>query len=75
MGAVAVVAAWSSSVAWTGTFLLLLLPGVVVGLLPGQAEHLRRTTGNPRGPLLVWSPVAAAGRAVEATSGARTGSP
>ncbi|MBI1351433.1 MAG: hypothetical protein GC156_09970 [Actinomycetales bacterium] len=43
---------------WPGTFLFLLLPGVVVGLLLGLAEHLRRTTGNPRGRLLVWSPFA-----------------
>ena len=47
-----------SAVTWTGTFVLILLPGLVVGLLLGLAEHLRRTTANPRGRLLVWSPFA-----------------
>ena len=36
-----------SSVSWSGTFGYILLPGVVVGLLLGWAEHLR-TTGGPR---------------------------
>jgi hypothetical protein len=57
-GFMTLVAGWSSTVTWTGTFLFILLPGLVVGLLLGLAEHLRRTTENPRGRLLVWSPFA-----------------
>ena len=45
-----------STVTWTGTFLWILLPGVVTGALLGLAEHLRRADGGPRGRLLVWSP-------------------
>lgn len=50
-----------STVTWVGTFLWILLPGVAVGALLGLAEQLRRTTANPRGRLLVWSPFAFAG--------------
>lgn len=45
-----------SMVTWTGTFLWVLASGVVVGALLGMAEHIRRTTKNPRGRWLVWSP-------------------
>lgn len=45
-----------STVTWTGTFLWILLPGLVTGALLGLAGHLRRSNGNPRGRLLVWSP-------------------
>lgn len=37
-----------SSVSWSGTFGFILLPGLVIGLLLGWAEHLR-TTGGRRG--------------------------
>jgi hypothetical protein len=50
-----------SSVSWNGTFLWVLVPGIAVGALLGFAEHIRRTTGNPRGRWLVWSPFAFAG--------------
>jgi hypothetical protein len=36
----------SSAVEWTGTFVGILLPGVVTGALRGWAEHLRRTGGR-----------------------------
>lgn len=37
----------SSRVEWVGTFAQILLPGVVIGVLLGIAEHLRRTGGRP----------------------------
>ncbi len=44
---------------WTGTFLLILLPGALVGALLGWAEHLRRTEGlrGRRQRWLVVSPL------------------
>lgn len=45
-GLMAVVAGAASTVDWTGTFVWILLPGVVTGLLLGWAEHLRRTGGR-----------------------------
>jgi hypothetical protein len=50
-----------SHVTWAGTYLGILVPGLVVGVLLGLAEHLRRTTADPRGRLLVWSPFAFTG--------------
>jgi len=47
-----------STVTWTGTFMWVLVPGIVVGAMLGLAEHLRGTTANPRGRWLVWSPFA-----------------
>lgn len=35
-----------SSVSWSGTFGYILLPGLLIGLLLGWAEHLRRTGGR-----------------------------
>ena len=35
-----------SHVDWLGTFVLILLPGVLVGAALGWAEHLRRTGGG-----------------------------
>ena len=46
-----------SSVSWSGTFGYILLPGLVVGLLLGWAEHLRRTGGRRRWRWLALSPV------------------
>lgn len=37
-----------SSVSWSGTFAYILLPGLLIGLLLGWAEHLR-TSGGHRG--------------------------
>lgn len=47
-----------STVTWTGTFMWILAPGLVTGLLLGWADHLRRTSANPRGRWLVLSPFA-----------------
>jgi hypothetical protein len=46
-----------SSVSWSGTFGYLLLPGLVIGLLLGWAEHLRRTGGRRHWRLLALSPL------------------
>ena len=46
-----------SSVSWSGTFGYILLPGVVVGLLLGWAEHLRTTGGRRRWRWLALSPL------------------
>jgi hypothetical protein len=40
------VAGLASGVEWVGTFVWILLPGVLVGVLLGWAEHLRRTGGR-----------------------------
>ena len=45
-GFMAEVARLESNVEWVGTFVWILLPGVVVGVLLGWAEHLRRTGGR-----------------------------
>ena len=45
-----------SSFHWSGTFLLVLLPGTLVGAAFGLAEH-RRRTGLPRSRWLVLAPV------------------
>ena len=46
-GFMAQVAQEDSSVSWSGTFGYLLLPGLLIGLLLGWAEHVRRTGGHP----------------------------
>jgi hypothetical protein len=46
-----------SSVSWAGTFGYILLPGLVIGLLLGWAEHLRRTGGSRRWRWLALSPL------------------
>ena len=43
-------------VTWAGTFLWVLAPGIVIGAMLGMAEHIRRTSHDPRGRRLVWSP-------------------
>lgn len=46
-----------SSVSWSGTFSYVLLPGLVIGLLLGWADHLRRTGGRRRWRWLALSPL------------------
>jgi hypothetical protein len=46
-----------SSVGWSGTFGYVLLPGLVVGLMLGWAEHLRRTGGRRHWRWLALSPL------------------
>lgn len=46
-----------SSVSWSGTFGYVLLPGLLVGLLLGWAEHLRRTGGRRHWRWLALSPL------------------
>lgn len=45
-GMMAQIAGSDSGVSWAGTFVWILLPGVVVGGLLGLAEHLRETGGR-----------------------------
>lgn len=56
-GFMAQVAQQDSSVSWSGTFGYLLLPGLIVGLLLGWAEHVRRTGGRPYWRWLALSPL------------------
>jgi hypothetical protein len=51
------VAAGESAVTWTGTFVWVLLPGVIVGALLGWAEHIRRTGGRRHWRWLALSPL------------------
>jgi hypothetical protein len=46
-----------SNVSWTGTFGYILLPGLVIGLLLGWAEHFRRTGGRRGWRWLALSPL------------------
>ncbi len=46
-----------SHVEWVGTFVLILLPGALVGGLFGLAEHWRRDGGRRGWRWLAWSPV------------------
>ena len=46
-----------SSVSWSGTFGYILLPGLVIGMLLGWAEHLRNTGGRRGWRWLALSPV------------------
>jgi hypothetical protein len=45
-GFMAMIAGAGSEVTWTGTFVWILLPGTLTGILLGWAEHLRRTGGT-----------------------------
>ncbi len=45
------------SVSWSGTFGYILLPGLLIGLLLGWAEHLCRTGGQRRWRWLALSPL------------------
>lgn len=56
-GFMAEVAGFGSNVEWVGTFVWILLPGVVVGVLLGWAEHLRRTGGRRRWRWLAAAPL------------------
>lgn len=47
-----------STVSWSGTFLWILLPGIVCGALLGRAEHLRRTGGRRHWRWLALAPFA-----------------
>ena len=46
-----------SCVSWSGTFGYILLPGLLIGLLLGWAEHLRRTGGRRGWRWLALSPL------------------
>jgi hypothetical protein len=46
-----------SSVSWSGTFGYVLLPGLLIGLLLGWAEHVRRTGGRRHWRWLALSPL------------------
>jgi hypothetical protein len=46
-----------SSVSWSGTFGYVLLPGLVIGMLLGWAEHIRRTGGRRGWRWLALSPL------------------
>lgn len=56
-GFMAQIAQGDSSVSWSGTFGYVLLPGLVIGLLLGWAEHLRTTGGRRRWRWLALSPL------------------
>jgi hypothetical protein len=56
-GFMAEIAGPESDVAWPGTFVWILLPGVAVGMLLGWAEHLRRTGGRRGWRWLALSPL------------------
>ena len=45
-----------SSVSWAGTFVWLLLPGLIIGVLLGWAQYIRRTGGRKR-RWLAFSPL------------------
>jgi hypothetical protein len=51
------IAGRASHVDWVGTFVLILLPGVLVGAALGWAEQLRRTGGRPGRRWLAASPL------------------
>ena len=46
-----------TTVSWLGTFGFILLPGLLIGLLLGWAEHLRRTGGRRHWRWLALSPL------------------
>ncbi|TCO16890.1 hypothetical protein EV652_11979 [Kribbella steppae] len=56
-GFMAQVAGEEAGVEWVGTFAWILLPGVLVGVLLGWAEFLRRTGGRPHWRWLALSPL------------------
>ena len=45
-GFMAQIAQEDSNVSWSGTFGYILLPGLLIGMLLGWAEHLRNTGGR-----------------------------
>ena len=51
------VAGDEAGVEWVGTFVWVLLPGVLVGALLGWAEYIRRTGGRPHWRWLALSPL------------------
>jgi len=51
------IAGRASHFEWVGTFAQILLPGVLIGVLLGVAEHLRRTGGRPGWRWLAVAPV------------------
>src|SRR4051812_16155938 len=51
------VAGDAASVQWAGTFVWILLPGVLIGALLARAEHRRWTGSLPHARWLVWSPM------------------
>jgi hypothetical protein len=57
-GLMAEVAGFESTFDWAGTFLWILLPGVIVGMLLGWAEYLRRTGGRRHWRWLALAPFA-----------------
>lgn len=56
-GFMAQIAGDDSNVSWAGTFGWILLPGLVIGLLLGWAEHIRRTGGRRGWRWLALSPL------------------
>lgn len=56
-GLMAEIAGSASTVEWHGTFVGVLLPGVVTGVLLGWAEHLRVTGGRPGWRWLALAPL------------------
>ena len=50
--------AMESHVSWYGTFVQILLPGIVTGMLLGWAEYIRRTGGRRRWRWLSLAPLA-----------------
>jgi hypothetical protein len=51
------VAGEDASAEWVGTFLWVLLPGVIIGALLASAEYRRRSGCLPHARWLVWSPM------------------
>ncbi|MEV0285333.1 MULTISPECIES: hypothetical protein [unclassified Kribbella] len=56
-GFMAQVAGDEAGVDWVGTFVWILLPGLLIGVLLGWAEYLRRTGGRPHWRWLALSPL------------------
>lgn len=56
-GAMTQLAGAESTVTWSGTFVWILLPGVITGVLLGWAERLRRTGGRRGWRWLALSPL------------------
>jgi hypothetical protein len=57
-GFMAELAGSGSAVEWYGTFVQILLPGLIVGVLLGWAEHIRRTGGRRGWRWLAVAPIA-----------------
>jgi len=57
-GFMAALAGSDSTVQWYGTFVQVLLPGVIVGVLLGWAEYIRQTGGRRRWRWLAVAPIA-----------------